>query len=119
MKPITDEMRQASVETQAEACFSKICKSLIYCEQSSKKLRYKLKFAGFREEAIEMAISKAILLNLINDERYCNNLLRRNFKSRYKAYAILYEIESLGFDPNYLDNYTIFHDRLQKLDSYN
>lgn len=116
MKPINEELKQASVSTQAEVAFSKICKSLSYSEQSSRKLIYKLKCAGFDDYAIEIAINKAQALTLIDDERYSNMLLRKKFKNSNKAFAILYEIKQLGFEPEELEDYDCFSDRVEALD---
>lgn len=113
MKPINDELKQASASVQAEVAFSKICKSISYCEQSSNKLIYKLRYAGFCEEAIHLAINKAETFGLIDDERYCNMLLRKKFKNRSKAFAILYEIKQLGLDPEELEDFWVFENRLE------
>lgn len=113
MKPINEELKQASASVQAEVAFSKICKSISYCEQSSNKLIYKLRYAGFSEEAINSAVNKAKTLGLIDDERYCNMLLRKKFKNRNKAFAILYEIKQLGFKPEELEDFNAFDNRLE------
>lgn len=115
MKPISKDLKQASVEIQAELAFSKIATSVAYAEQSSKKLAMKLKYAGFIDEAVDLAICKAKDFGLIDDKRYCNMLLRKNFKSLNKAYAILFEVKQLGFDPEKLETYERFEKRILEL----
>lgn len=115
MKPISDDMKQASASEQAELAYLKIVKSTACCEQSSKKLKFKLLYAGFKDEAIDIALKRVKDLRMVDDERYSNMLLRKKFNNRNKAYAILYEIEQLGFDPEGLEDYEYFSDRLKAL----
>lgn len=115
MKPISEDMKQASASEQAELAYFKIVKSTACCEQSSKKLKFKLSYAGFKDDAIDIALKRVKDLRIVDDERYCNMLLRKKFKSRNKAYAILFEIRQLGFEPEELDDYDYFSDRLKAL----
>lgn len=115
MKPICEDMKQASASEQAELAYLKIVKSTACCEQSSQKLKFKLSYAGFKDEAIDISLKRVKDLGIVDDERYCNMLLRKKFKSRNKAYAILFEIRQFGFEPEELDDYGYFSDRLKAL----
>ena len=89
----------------AERAYQKILRMASVREISTFKAREKLLRAGFSEHAIEEAISKAQGYRYIDDERYCDALIRSRIAAGKGLSPVLKEIESLGIDPYQLESY--------------
>ncbi len=74
-------------------------------EQSSARMRSKLKNADFSSEAIDRAIAKSVKLGIVDDERYADALIRQTISSGKGLRFALREIEELDVDLDKLDSY--------------
>lgn len=118
----TNEILEASLRPQESACsggtrpgecgsaderaaFQKILRCASVREQSTARMREKLRHAEFSDDAVERAIERAVELGIIDDRRYADALVRQTLASGKGLRFVLIEIEALGIDVESLDSY--------------
>ena len=80
----------------AERAFQRVVRMLNASEQSSLKVREKLARAGYEDDIIEQAISRARACGIIDDSRYAETLVRSTI-SQGKGFRFAQaELEKLG-----------------------
>ncbi len=80
----------------SEAAFRKIVRCASASEQSSAKMRVKLRAAGFGDQECENAMSRALELRIIDDARYCESLVRSELSKGKGLRLAEAEIADLG-----------------------
>lgn len=90
---------------ESDRAFQKILRCASVREQSSARMRSKLKNADFSSEAIDRAIAKSVELGIVDDERYADALIRQTISSGKGLRFALREIEELDVDLDKLDSY--------------
>lgn len=93
-----------------EAALARIYRSLAASEQSSQKLRRKMESEGYPPDSIEYALNRATAIGALDDERYCNMLVRSTLNQGKGMQRCLKEIEALGVDPMQLESYIEYLD---------
>lgn len=88
-----------------EAALARVYRSLAASEQSSHKLRRKMESEGYPSDSIEYALERAMTIGALDDERYCNMLVRSTLNQGKGVQKCLKEIESLNIDPMQLESY--------------
>ncbi len=101
----TSNISSLSLDEQKEKAYAKILRSASACEQSSIRMRKKLEYAGFSQDAIDFAMKKAIRVGVIDDVRYAECLVRSNALAGKGMEFVKKEIQSLGLYIEDLDAY--------------
>lgn len=92
-------------EEQVELAFAKIIRCANAKEQSTVKMKEKLIYAGFAEQAAEAALERAMRLHIIDDIRYAECLIRSALSQGKGLQFVVKEIESLEIDIYELEAY--------------
>lgn len=92
----------------AQAAYQRILRIVATREQSSAKVREKLLRAEFPPDAADEAIERAQRVGVIDDERYCDALIRSALRSGKGVEGVLREADALGVDPEGLDAYQAY-----------
>lgn len=90
---------------ESDRAFQKVLRCASVREQSTARMRSKLKNADFSTEAIDRAIAKSVELGIVDDERYADALIRQTISSGKGLRFALREIEELDVDLDKLDSY--------------
>lgn len=101
----TDAERAASPEELQRRAYAKVLRCASACEQSSARIRKKLRIAGFTEDAIAHALEKATRLGVIDDMRYAECLVRSTALAGKGMEIAKREISALGLHIEDLEAY--------------
>lgn len=112
------DFSEKSKEECNEAALARVYRSLSVSEQSSKKLRRKMESEGYPLDSIDYALDKARSIGALDDERYCELLVRSTLNQGKGMMRCIREIESLDIDPMQLDSYIeyIENDEVSEID---
>ncbi|MCI9128781.1 MAG: regulatory protein RecX [Eggerthellaceae bacterium] len=98
-----EETASLPLDEQEKHAFEKAVQLLSIRELSTAKMHEKLARYGFSEEAQDHAIQKAISYGFIDDQRYCDSLIRSTLSQGKGLERVIREIQSLGIDPDSLE----------------
>ncbi len=96
------------MEDTVECACQKILRSVSAREQSSQRMRDKLKRDNFSSDVIDEAIERACRCHVIDDRRYSDMLIRSTLSQGKGLVFVIEEIEALGVDVYDLDSYKEF-----------
>lgn len=100
-----------SREDVLQSASSRIYRSIVASEQSTKRIRSKLEASGYPDDVIEQAISRACDLGVLDDRRYCECLVRSTAYAGKGLAKVAREVESLGIPIESLESYQEYMER--------
>lgn len=84
------------IDQDAERAFQRIVRMLNASEQSSSKVREKLARAGYDDDIVEQAVSRAQACGIVDDARYAEVLVRSTISQNKGFRFVRTELEELG-----------------------
>ncbi|MCQ2751854.1 MAG: RecX family transcriptional regulator [Coriobacteriales bacterium] len=76
---------------------------LNYSAKTVKQIKQKLKESGFSEEQINLAVLRAIELDLLNDERFALDYTLAKRRQHWSSIRISLKLKSLGIDQDIIN----------------